>query len=147
MSRAADASGRYSHYLLGVAGQYAGQKLPVTSALTIGPDAAADVSLDDTEAGPVKVILQDGRLHIESLSGADIIHVNGQSVTSQALASGDEIRLGRQRFVVKMPGLRPDSVLRDLPPARRRSGWLLWAMVATATAIAAAAVYWYYVVR
>lgn len=135
-------------YLQGVAGQYAGQRLPVGQSLVLGSDSALDTRLDDpaVTAKHLKLTPQDGRLMIESLSGADDTWVNGQPVQRQLLTSGDEIRLGRQRFVVKIPGLRPDSVLRDLPPKRRRAGWVVWFSIAVAIGGAVAA-YWYYLVR
>ncbi len=132
-------------YLQGVAGQYAGQKVSVSQAVVMGSAAEVEVTIDDPAIHPehVRIMPYENRLAIENISGSDDIWVNGAVVQKQVLNSGDEIRLGRQRFVVKIPGLRPDSVLRDIPE-KRGSGWLLWAVAALIIVGAAAAYrYWY----
>ena len=65
------------------------------------------------------------------LEAVDQAWVNGEPVKRHPLKSGDEIRLGEQRFVLQAPGLRPPSVLNqtrektpfprlDLAACRRR---------------------------
>lgn len=131
-------------YLQGVAGQYAGQRVSVSQSVVIGSAAGVQVSIDDPAINPehVRIMPYENRLEIENISGSDDIWVNGAVVQKQVLNSGDEIRLGRQRFVVKIPGLRPDSVLRDIPE-KRGSGWLLWVGLTTLITIGAATAYWY----
>ncbi len=130
-------------YLHAVAGQYAGQKLPVGDGLVIGSGSAVELAINDPaiQARHARIVAAGNRVLIENLSDGDI-WVNGTAVQRHTLGSGDEIRLGRQRFVVKIPGLRPDSVLREVP-VRRPAGWLWWAGIATSAVMAAAAAYWY----
>lgn len=131
-------------YLQCVAGQHAGQRLPVNESLVLGAANDADISIDDTmvQAQHARIGMADNQWSIENLSGTDELWVNGAKVTNLVLRSGDEIRLGKQRFVVKMPGLRPDSVLREIPAQRPSRIWLIWAGVLAVAAGGAA--YWYY---
>jgi len=65
-------------------------------------------------------------------------HVNGESVTKKALQSGDEIRLGPNRFVLQAPGLRPPSVLSE-PETSRMAPWA-WIAIGLGVAGGVAAV-------
>ena len=75
------------------------------------------------------------------LEAKDETHVNGEPVTQLALKSGDEIRLGPNRFVLQAPGLRPPSVLTQAQP-KGVSPWTWIAVgVAVANAVAAIAIF------
>lgn len=71
------------------------------------------------------------------LEAKDETHVNGEPVTRIALKSGDEIRLGANRFVLQAPGLRPPSVLTE-PQRKGVSPWTWIAIGAVAVSGVAA---------
>ncbi len=126
-------------FLQVVAGQHAGQKLYITDALVIGSDNQSEVVIDDPAIQPqhLRVISEEARVVVENLTKSGEVWVNGAQVTRHMLSSGDEIRIGRQRFVVKIPSLRPDSVLRDMPAKQQNNRlWLVWIGVAIAAAAA-----------
>ncbi len=72
-------------------------------------------------------------------------HVNGEPVTQLALKSGDEIRIGPNRFVLQAPGLRPPSVLTQ-PQPKRISPWT-WIAIGAAAVSGVAAMAAYLVTR
>ncbi len=133
-----------SNYLQGVSGQYAGKKLPVDEALIIGSDSSVEVTIDDPaiRSRHIRIVADGTRMQIENLTEADQIWVNGVPVKQASLSSGDEIRVGQQRFVVKIPGLRPDSVLRDISEHQQYGKrWLVWAGIAVTMTVVAVAYY------
>ena len=140
-----EANSRKQAYLQCVAGQHAGQRLPLSSALILGTADSAGISIQDEAISDhhAKFEQQGSGWSIEAVDAQHEIWVNGSRISgSQSLRSGDEIRLGKQRFVVKTPGLRPDSVLRDVPASSGHKWWPLW--VALAGLGAGAAAYWYW---
>ena len=90
--------------------------------------------LNDLGEGIEVGIVFDGE--VLTLEAEGPAWINGEPAQRQALKSGDEIRLGEQRFVLQAPGLRPPSVLREVQEKPSRSG--LWIAVGLAAAAAAA---------
>lgn len=67
-------------------------------------------------------------------------YVNGEPVSQVALKSGDEIRVGSNRFVLQAPGLRPPSVLAETESSRINPWtWVAMGAVAAGGLAAAAA--------
>lgn len=93
-------------------------------------------------AGRHAEIVDDGKggLTLNHLAPGHETVLNGESVQSASLGSGDEIRIAACRWVLQAPGLRPDKVLTAQAVARRR-GWIPWVVVAAL--LGAAGVAWY----
>jgi len=130
--------------LRGMSAEVRELRLAIADELTLGSNTAADVNLTGAE-----IAAEHARLHwdqqtllVERSSDQAELFVNGKAVTQQQLNAGDELRIGAHRFVVKMPALRPQSVLRDVP-AEQPAGSLRWWLLAATVLAAAASVYWY----
>lgn len=134
--------------LRGMSAAVKDQRFEIANNLTLGSDTAVDVNLSGAEVAAEHARLRwdQQRLTIEPGAGHAEIYVNGKAVTQQQLKAGDEVRIGQHRFVVKMPALRPASVLRGLPAEAPRSN-LHWWLLAATLAAAAGAAYWYFLLR
>jgi len=120
------------------------QRFEIADKLSLGSNSAMDVCLSGTEIAAEHALLRwdQQTLLVERSSDQAELFVNGKAVTQQQLNAGDELRIGAHRFVVKMPALRPQSVLRDVPAEQPASSLRWWLLAATVLA-AAASVYWY----
>ena len=134
--------------LRGLSAQVKDQRIEIADSLMLGSTDAADIVLsgDDIVAAHARLRWDQQTLLIERGDDQAEVYVNGKPVAQQQLNAGDELRMGQHRFVVKMPALRPQSVLRDLPPAQARSN-LRWWLLAAALAAGSAAAYWYFLLR
>lgn len=134
--------------LRGLSAQVKDQRIEIAESLMLGSTDAADIVLsgDDIVAAHARLRWDQQTLLIERGDDQAEVYVNGKSVAQQQLNAGDELRMGQHRFVVKMPALRPQSVLRDLPSAQARSN-LRWWLLAAALAAGSAAAYWYFLLR
>ncbi len=134
--------------LLGISATVREQRIEVTEEVLLGSDQGCDVCLPGAHlaASHARVSWIDNALHVRRMQDDAELFVNGQSIAVAELKAGDELRIGNCRFVVKMPALRPHSVLRDLPPEKPAST-LRWWLLATTLAAAMAAGYWYYLLR
>jgi hypothetical protein len=126
--------------LKGASGAITGQAFDLGENTSIGAAADAGVRVAGLRDDHARIVFDGEVLTLEASGPA---WVNGEPASRQALKSGDEIRLGEQRFVLQAPGLRPPSVLRDVQDKPSRSG-LWWALGLSATAVVAAAAYWYW---
>lgn len=131
----------------GASAGLAGQSYPLEQELWLGSDDGCQIVVKDDGVGKrhVRVFVSEGQVlaHKQGGSGAEL-WVNGEAVTQQSLASGDELRLASARLVFQAPGLRPSSVLREAPPSRKPWGWIITAAVLAAAATAGAAYYFGY---
>jgi hypothetical protein len=127
--------------LKGASGAITGQAFPLDDDTLIGSDAGAGIRIDGLSGRHARIVFDGEVLTLEAEGSA---WINGEPAQRQALKSGDEIRLGEQRFVLQAPGLRPPSVLREVQdkPSRRRF-WITFGAAAAAAAAASAA-YWYF---
>lgn len=134
--------------LRGLSAQVKDQRIEIAESLMLGSTDAADIVLsgDDIVAAHARLRWDQQTLLIERGDDQAEVYVNGKPVAQQQLNAGDELRIGQHRFVVKMPALRPQSVLRDLPSAQARSNLRWWLLAAALTAVAGAA-YWYFLLR
>ncbi|MEX2499905.1 MAG: FHA domain-containing protein [Wenzhouxiangellaceae bacterium] len=123
--------------LKSASGPLTGQTFGLGESTLIGSSEGADVRLDGLEAEHAKIVRRDGGLVLEA---AGEVRVNGETVGTAALQSGDEIQFGTFRFVLQAPGLKPVRVL-DQVPESRASGWK-WLAAAGVAAAAAAAGWW-----
>jgi pSer/pThr/pTyr-binding forkhead associated (FHA) protein len=131
--------------LRGMSAQVKDQRIEIAESLSLGSVDAADVCLtgDDVAADHARLRWHEQTLTIERRDGSAEVYVNGKPVARQQLTAGDELRIGQHRFVVKMPALRPHSVLRDVPAEKPVSS-LRWWLFAASLAAASAAAYWYF---
>ena len=125
--------------LKGASGAITGQAFPLAERTSIGASADAQVQIAGLNDDHARIVFDGEVLTLEASGPA---WINGEPATRQALKSGDEIRLGEQRFVLQAPGLRPPSVLREVQDKPSRAG-LWWAVGVAGAAAAAAAAYWY----
>ena len=134
--------------LRGLSAQVKDQRIEIADSLMLGSTDAADIVLsgDDIVAAHARLRWDQQTLLIERGDNQAEVYVNGKPVAQQQLNAGDELRMGQHRFVVKMPALRPQSVLRDLPPAQPQSH-LRWWLLTAALAAGSAAAYWYFLLR
>lgn len=113
-----------------VGGPGFGRSHPLRDGLDIGSGAEATLRIDDPALAPLHLrvgILREGphtgRVGLATLAAdAGGPEINGVVVTSALLTNGDQITLGRHRFVLEAPGLtlprgsRPATT----PPPRSR---------------------------
>lgn len=109
--------------LKAASGPRTGETFDLADDTLIGSGDANQIRLDGLEGEHARIRFDGERLTLEARAET---HVNGQSVHTRALKSGDEIRLGPNRFVLQAPGLRPPSVLAET----RQPGVSPWTWVA-----------------
>ncbi len=99
--------------LRAVSGRSSGQVVAVLGRLVAGSDSGCDLRLEDPRAPARAFCLStDGRHALLEVLGAEtVVEVNGVPVRRAFVVNGDQIVVGRQRFVVEAPGL----VARPLP--------------------------------
>ena len=91
-----------------VEGQDAGREFPLTEAIIVGRDRAADVVICDHEVSSRHASFApgDGGVAVEDLGSTNGTYVNGQRITgSQQLGSGDQVQMGKT--LVEIRGLAP----------------------------------------
>ena len=128
--------------LKGASGDITGQAFNLGDNTVVGSNPDSEVQIQGLGKNHARITFDGERLVLEASEPA---WVNGEPVERQALKSGDEIRLGEQRFVLQAPGLRPPSVLRDVQE-QKASKVGLWVVLALGAGAAAAGAYWYFVV-
>jgi hypothetical protein len=130
--------------LKGASGAVINQSHALGARTLIGRADDCDLRVDqDGVAGRHAEVVEDGQggLTLNHLADGYETALNGETVQSAALASGDEIRIANCRWVLQAPGLRPEKVLTEQAVARRR-GWIPWVIVAGLLGAGAAA--WYF---
>lgn len=130
-----------TYRLKGASGPVINQTFALGERTRVGRADDCEVRLDRDGVGAhhAEIRQQDGGLALSSLDPDHPVLLNGEPVSSAALASGDEIRIADCRFVLQAPGLRPAKVLTEAA-VRPRRGWLPWTIVGAL--LAAAAVAW-----
>ncbi len=130
--------------LKGASGPVINQSHTLGDRTLIGRADDCDLRIDqEGVAGRHAEIVEDGQggLTLNHLADGFETVLNGETVASAALGSGDEIRIANCRFMLQAPGLRPEKVLTEQAVARRR-GWIPWVIVGGLLAAAASA--WYF---
>ena len=131
-----------NYRLKGASGPVMNQAFKLSTATLIGRSDDCDLRLDGEGVASRHAEIrenEDGGLILVNLDPAGETLLNGESVNSASLASGDEIRIANCRWVLQAPGLRPEKVLTG-EAVRPRRGYLPWLIVAGL--LAAAAVAW-----
>jgi len=127
-----------TYRLKAASGELTGQTFELDEDTLIGSDEEADIRSDAFLPRHARIVLEDETLMLES---AGQTWVNGEPAGRQPLASGDELRFNKVRFVLQAPGLKPTRVLHQKPVRSGVPGWV-WAAVPLAAAGAAAA-WWF----
>ena len=129
-----------NYRLKGASGPVMNRSFPLTERTVIGRADDCGLKLDEEGVAGrhAEILLADGVLTLRRLDAAAEVLLNGQPIESAPMSSGDEIRIGRCRFVLQAPGLRPAKVLTD-EASRPRRGWLPLLLVAALLAASAAA--------
>jgi hypothetical protein len=133
-----------TYRLKGTSGSVLNQSFPLAGALRFGPGPDCDVTVesDDGDAVLAVVEVRDDGSVLLSAQADGAVSVNGDPVRSLELAGGDELRVGRSRFILQAPGLRPERVL-TAEATRERSGAWAWWLAAAVLAAGAAGVAWW----
>lgn len=111
--------------LKGTAGPVINQVFELGERLALGAQPDCDVRLEGAgDARAELVVGDDGQVRLQ-VFGEPVL-VNGKDSPGQDLKSGDELRLGRNAFLVQAPGLRPERVLDEASasPGRSRAVWI-----------------------
>ena len=110
--------------LKAASGPRTGETFDLADDTVIGSGDGSQIRVDGLEGAHARIHFDGERL---TLVASAETHINGEPVHSRALKSGDEIRLGPNRFVLQAPGLRPPSVLSET--ARPRVSPWTWVVV------------------
>mgnify|MGYP006283011919 FL=1 len=133
-----------TYRLKGTSGAVLNQSFPLQGALRLGPGADCDVPVEDdgTQGVLATVEVRDDGTVLLRADEEGAVSVNGEPVTRLELAGGDEVRVGRSRFILQAPGLRPERVLTTEATLERRPAWPWWVAVAVLAAGAAGLAWW-----
>lgn len=125
--------------LKAASGPQTGQTFDLGECTLLGSAVNADVRLDGLDAEHAEILLRDGGLVLQARGE---VRVNGENVNTASLQSGDEIQLGRSRFVLQAPGLKPARVLGQV---QREPGinWKAGLAAGLISLVGAAAAWWF----
>ena len=130
-----------TYRLKGASGKVANTSFGLRDRTRIGSSPECELVVAGETIAPqhAEISLEsDGSLVLRHLDKSFETQVNGISVDSTSLCSGDEIRIGSYRWVLQAPGLRPEKVLTVEAVKQRRSHlpWLIALSLIAAAALA-----------
>ncbi len=131
-----------AYRLKGTSGAVINQSFTLGDLVLIGAGESCDITVEaDGLAGPAaEITVREGHVLLVRKDEGPGVFVNGEPVSNVELGSGDEIRIGTNRFIVQAPGLRPDRVLTADVVSRRKPVWPWIVLAALAAGVAFA---WY----
>jgi pSer/pThr/pTyr-binding forkhead associated (FHA) protein len=102
--------------LRGISGSWFGKSIALNPRLTIGSSAGNDLVVDEAGVEPLHatIVLGGQRIVLRS-HGSGGVHVNGVVVAAAVLRSGDQVVVGRNRFLIEAPGLPSADEARRTP--------------------------------
>jgi pSer/pThr/pTyr-binding forkhead associated (FHA) protein len=105
--------------LRGLSGSQFGKIVGVRGKLVIGRGPDADLVLDEQGLSPRHAAIETtgDAIYLRGLNGAEGSFVDGVKVRDAVIYPGDQIAIGRNRFVIEAPGLRPRSEQASAPSA------------------------------
>ena len=132
-----------TYRLKGTSGAVLNKSFPLAGEQRLGPGTANDIHVEgEGEAAWATVtVLDDGSVRLLALGGEPVT-VNGEIVRDIHLAGGDEIRVGRTRFILQAPGLRPERVLTEEATKPKGSAWGWWIAAVVLVGAAAGLAWW-----
>lgn len=101
--------------LRGISGSWFGKSIALNPRLTIGSSAGNDLVVDEAGVEPLHatIVLGGQRIALRSQGGG--VQVNGVVVAAAVLRSGDQVVVGRNRFLIEAPGLPSADETRRTP--------------------------------
>lgn len=132
-----------TYRLKGTSGAVLNQSFPLEGEQRLGPGTGNDIYVEGEgdSAWASVTVLDDGSVRLMAL-GSEAVTVNGEAVKEIRLAGGDEVRVGRSRFILQAPGLRPERVLTEEATKPKRSAWVWWVAAGVLAGAAAGAAWW-----
>lgn len=126
--------------LKGTSGAVINQAWTLEERAVIGAADDCDIRVEGESVAPrhAELVIADGGITIRRLADGGEVQINGQSVSEAPMASGDELRVGENRWMLQAPGLRPERVLTE-QAVRKRSSLLPWVIAGLLSAAALAA--------
>ena len=112
--------------LKGASGPVINQVYRFEQQITIGTNASCDVHLQEPGVADrhAEILLEaDGAITLRNLDPHRETLCNGIAVDEKRLNPGDEVRIGRCRWLLQAPGMRPERVLTEEVVVRRRRHW------------------------
>lgn len=102
--------------LRGISGSWFGKSIGLNPRLTIGSASGNDLVVDEAGVDPVhaSIVLGGQRIVLRS-QGASGVQVNGVVVAAALLRPGDQVVIGRNRFLIEAPGLPSTDETRLTP--------------------------------
>lgn len=125
--------------LKGTSGAVLNQAVALGQRILIGSAADCDLVVEGVAPRYAEILVEDdGRVTLHSLDAGNPVRRNGEDLLQGSLASGDELRIGADRWLLQAPGLRPERVLTPeaATPPRRRWLWLVPVALAAAALLA-----------
>lgn len=133
--------------LRAVAGPLSGKVLPVHGHLELGPHGQFPLELPQGETVSLRLAWREGQLmlHVVQAAASHPLRVNGVRVQAVPLQSGDQIGVALHRFVVDIPGRKPEpeAVAPPVAPEREDEEQAVahsiggsWWLIVTATVLA-----------
>ena len=132
-----------TYRLKGTSGAVLNQSFPLEGEQRLGPGTGNDIHVEGEgdSAWASVTVLDDGSVRLVALGG-EAVTVNGEAVKEIRLAGGDEVRVGRSRFILQAPGLRPERVLTEEATKPKRSAWVWWVAAGVLAGAAAGVAWW-----
>lgn len=102
--------------LRGISGSWFGKSIALNPRLTIGSSAGNELVVDEAGVEPLHatIVLGGQRIALRSHGSAGV-QVNGVVVAAALLRSGDQVVVGRNRFLIEAPGLPSTDETRPTP--------------------------------
>ena len=111
--------------LKGTSGPAISQAWSLEAHAVIGSEDGCEIRIDSETIAPrhAELNIADGEITLRLLEEGGEVHLNGESVRTARLASGDEIRIGGCRWLLQAPGLKPERVLTGEAVRRKAKLW------------------------
>ena len=131
-----------AYQLKRASGPNTGDKIDLDDELTVGTDPDSQLTVAGEGAGTAaRLSVDEQGVLVESLDSDNPVMLNGDPVSSSRVGAGDELRIGRDRFVLQASGMKPVRVLSPRPDIEEKPGFP-WGIAAAVVAALAAGGFW-----
>ena len=131
-----------AYQLKRASGADTGRKIDLDGSIIAGTSADAALTVDGEQTGEyARLSVDEQGVLVESLKSDHPVMLNGDPVSSSRVGAGDELRIGRDRFVLQASGMKPVRVLAPRPEVEDKPGFP-WGIAAVVTLALAAAGTW-----
>lgn len=107
-----------------------GQPIPVTTKCTMGSAVDNNVVVSEAEAHHAEIFYDKAQYYLKDCGSAEGTRLNGSKITTEPLAHGDEIKIGKSRYLFKN-NLRPVFKRHAVPRRKSVAGMAVTCTVAT----------------